>query len=72
METLVLSISGMHCDGCAETIKSLLSLEAGVATAMVSFDGATARILFDPAATDPDRLTKAIERAGFSASPAAE
>ncbi len=68
MNTLVLSISGMHCDGCAETIKSLLDLEAGVATASISYEEAIARILYDPAATDPDRLVNAIARAGFAAS----
>jgi copper chaperone CopZ len=71
LNTLVLSISGMHCDGCAETIKSLLSLEDGVATASVSYRDATARILYDPARTGPDNLAKAVERAGFTVSPAA-
>jgi copper chaperone CopZ len=71
MNTLVLSISGMHCDGCAETIRSLLSLEDGVATASVSYKEATARILYDPARTGPEDLAKTIERAGYTVLPAA-
>jgi len=72
MKTLNLAISGMHCGGCAETVKSLLGVEDGVTTASVSYEGATARILYDPTRTGPEKLMKAIERAGYTASPAAE
>lgn len=68
MKTLVLSVSGMHCTGCADTIRSLLGLEDGVVTAVVSYEDGTARILYDPATTDAARLSEIIEQAGFSVS----
>lgn len=39
MQSLRLKIGGMHCDGCAATIKSLLEREAGVRMADVSLQG---------------------------------
>lgn len=71
MKTLVLSIDGMHCAGCAETIKSLLELEEGVSAAHVSHEQGRARILYNPATTEPERLVRAVERAGYRASAAA-
>ncbi|WP_265519405.1 MerR family transcriptional regulator [Nitratireductor luteus] len=72
MKTLVLSISGMHCAGCTETVKSLLELEEGVQTAALSLEEAKARILYDSTVTEPGRLVKVVERAGYSASTPAE
>ena len=66
MKTLTVSIDGMHCDGCAETIKALLTVEPGVKAADVSYAERRARVLYDPAAIDETRLVAAIERGGFS------
>lgn len=65
MKTLVLQIKGMHCDGCAETIKGLLSVEAGVKTSTVSFKKGRARVLYDPAVVDEKTLVAAIEKGGY-------
>lgn len=65
MKTLVLVIEGMHCDGCAETIKALLAIEGGVKAATVSFKEGRARVLYDPAENDGARLVAAIEKGGF-------
>ncbi|MBI1942352.1 MAG: heavy-metal-associated domain-containing protein [Betaproteobacteria bacterium] len=59
------AIEGMHCDGCAETIKALLSLEAGVEAATVSWQEGRAHVSYDPAAVDPAKLVAAIERCGY-------
>ena len=67
MKTLVASIEGMHCEGCAETIKALLKMEPGVQTATVSFKERSARIHFDPSATSEGSLIAAIERGGYKA-----
>jgi MerR family copper efflux transcriptional regulator len=67
MKTGIFTIKGMHCDGCAETIKALLAREPGVTTAVVSFKDGNARVLYDPAATSAERLIAAIERAGYRA-----
>ena len=68
MKSVTLKIEGMHCDGCAETLGALLRRESGVNTAAVTFEKGEARILFDPASTDEERLIAAAERPGFQVS----
>lgn len=65
MKNLALKISGMHCDGCAETIEALLAAEPGVQASSASYTTGTARVLYDPATTETSRLIAAIERAGY-------
>lgn len=65
VKSIELSIEGMHCDGCANTIEALLAAETGVKAATVSFAAGKGRILYDPAAIDHAQLTAAIERAGY-------
>ncbi len=65
MKTLVITIEGMHCDGCAETIKGLLAVEAGVKATTVSFKDGRARVFYDSAAIDESRIVSAIENGGY-------
>ena len=65
MKTLVATIEGMHCDGCAETIKGLLAVEDGVKASSVSFREGLARVLYDPAVIDEKKLVAAIEKGGY-------
>ena len=65
MKTMIAVIEGMHCDGCAEIIKALLSLEAGVETVSVSYQEGRARVSYDPAAVDPAKLVAAIKKCGY-------
>jgi copper chaperone CopZ len=65
MKAASFTIEGMHCDGCASTIKALLDRQPGVHMATVSFTDRQARILYDPNAIDDDRLVAAIEKPGF-------
>lgn len=67
MKSVALTIAGMHCEGCASTIQTVLAHEPGVKSASVTFSNGTATVLYDPAATNPSRLTGAVERAGFRA-----
>jgi len=71
MKTLVIAIEGMHCDGCAETIKALLTVETGVKAATVSYPDGRARVLYDPATVDEGKLVAAIERGGYKVTAAA-
>jgi copper chaperone len=71
MKTVFLQIEGMHCDGCAETIKALLDIEAGVKASSVSFKDGRARVLYDPAVVNERKLVAAIEKSGYKAAPAA-
>ncbi len=65
MKTLTFSIDGMHCEGCAETVRVLLSREPGVKAVEVSHAPGQARVLFDPAMLSGEQLTKIIERPGY-------
>lgn len=65
MKSVTLKVQGMHCDGCANTIKTLVQREPGVKTVAVSFAGGEARVLYDPAATTEDKLVALVERPGY-------
>lgn len=65
MKTLLIGIAGMHCEGCAETIKALLDVEPGVKASSVSYKDASARVLFDPDTVDEAGIVTAVERGGY-------
>ena len=66
MNTVTFRIEGMHCDGCAERIRSLLAAVPGVREASVSFAGGAARVRYNPHATNEARLAEVIEEGGFT------
>lgn len=65
MKSATFKIQGMHCDGCAHTVKTLVEKEPGVKAATVSFKKSEARVLFDPQATDEHKLGATIEKPGY-------
>ena len=65
MNTAKLKVEGMHCDGCAQIIQSLLEKKKGVRAANVSFNESKARILYDTHVVAEDQLVEAIEKAGY-------
>ena len=65
VKSVTLKIEGMNCDGCAETLKALLRRQAGVKTAVVTFEDREARILYDPVTIDEERLVAVIESPGY-------
>jgi len=65
MKTTTFKIDGMHCDGCALTVKTLVEKEPGVKAATVSFKDSEARVLYDPQTTTEDRLAATIQRPGY-------
>lgn len=65
MKTATLKIEGMHCNGCANTIKALVEREPGVQIVTVSFDEGQARILYDPQAIGEERLVAVVQQPGF-------
>ena len=60
MKTAIFKIDGMHCNGCANTIKALLERQQDVKLVAVSFDEHQARVLYDPKLIDEPRLQYAI------------
>ncbi len=66
MNTLKLKIDGMHCDGCAERIRTVVGKQTGVQQADVSYADGEARIRYNPHVVTEEGLADVIERAGFS------
>lgn len=67
MKTTILTIDGMHCDGCARTIEALLSRVEGVRKADASYDERQARVLHDQKTAPTTRLAEAVAKGGFAA-----
>ena len=63
-EALVLSISGMTCGGCANTLARVLSRVPGVTRAEVNLASGRAQVLGN---ARPDELLAAVRRAGYGA-----
>ena len=65
MKTAMFTIKGMNCDGCAQTIESIVGREVGVRKVEVSFATSEARILYDPQTVSEEVLAGAIKKVGF-------
>ncbi len=65
MKTTQIKIDGMHCNGCADTIKAVIERQSGVQVADVSYDQGQARILYDPQAISEDRLAATVQKLGY-------
>ncbi len=66
MKSTTLTIDGMHCDGCAQRIETLLEKQPGVREASVSFPDRLARIKYNQHAVSENDLVELIKRSGFS------
>ena len=67
METSVIKVGGMSCQGCVKNITGVLTVMPGVAAAEVSLEAGEARVSFDPQTVSRSALVAAIEDAGFDA-----
>ncbi len=67
MESSIIKVGGMSCQGCVKNIGGVLSAMPGVASADVSLEAAEARVSFDPQQVTRSALVAAIEDAGFDA-----
>ena len=68
METVNLSIQGMHCGGCAAKVSSALKALPGTQVEQVAVG--SARISFDPQKTTATALIAAVNSLGFKAAAA--
>src|ERR687895_1559926 len=60
-------VTGMTCASCVRRVEQTLSKKEGVAEASVNFAAEKTSVVYDPAATNPDVLVKAIRDAGYGA-----
>ena len=67
MESVVIRVGGMSCQGCVKNVTGVLKAIPGVTAVDVSLEAGEARIGFDPAQTGVAAFRAAIEDAGFDA-----
>lgn len=65
MQTITLSISGMHCQNCAGRIQQALAALPGVHAAAVDLAGNNARVGIDESACRTADLVAAVQHAGY-------
>jgi len=67
VETTLLQVNGMTCEGCARGVARVLEKIDGVASAEVSLDRAEAKVAFDPSRVSIAQLKAALQTAGYQA-----
>ena len=65
MNEIVLSVTGMTCGGCVNSVQRVLTALPGVETAEVTLQPGQARVVYDAARIDRAALEHAIVSAGF-------
>ncbi|XP_062957574.1 copper-transporting ATPase 2 isoform X2 [Cynocephalus volans] len=66
--TVVLTIAGMTCASCVQSIEGVISQREGVQRVSVSLAEGTGTVLYDPSVISPEELRAAVEDMGFEAS----
>jgi copper chaperone len=66
MNEIVLSVTGMTCGGCVNSVHRVLTALPGVQSVEVTLTPGQARVVVDPARVDRSALVKAIVDAGFA------
>lgn len=67
MESTVIKVGGMTCQGCVKSVTTVLQGLPGVSKADVSLDRGEARVDYDAARVTPQDMKTAIEDAGYDA-----
>ena len=67
MESSIIKVGGMSCQGCVRNITAVLRALPGVVSAEVVLEAGEARVSFDPQQVSRSALCEAIEDAGFDA-----
>lgn len=65
-EKLALNIEGMQCEHCRRSVEEALKAVPGVQKAVVDLAGGTAEVVYEPAATSPEVIRKAVADAGYT------
>lgn len=65
METTILNIRGMTCNGCVASVTRVLTALGGVGGVEVALAAGHATVRFDPSLIDVGRLESAVRAAGF-------
>lgn len=65
MQTLVLKIAGMTCQGCVRAVTAALEDVAGVSQVAVSLEETSATLHYDETKVSPETMMAAVDDAGF-------
>ena len=65
MNTIQLSVTGMTCGGCVNSVHKVLTALPGVQSAEVTLSPGQALVVYDPARVAPAALVQAVIDAGF-------
>ena len=65
MQSIQLTVSGMTCVGCAQSIERTLKAASGVESSQLSFPSGHLAVTFDPAEITSERIVDEIRQSGF-------
>ena len=65
MERIVLTVTGMTCQGCVQSVERAVSKLDGVIVARASLDSGEVMVRFDDGRTSSSALSDAVRAAGF-------
>jgi len=65
MNEITLSVTGMTCGGCVNSVQKVLTALPGVQSVEVTLTPGQARVTFDPSKLERAALVQAIVDAGF-------
>ena len=65
MSEIILSVTGMTCGGCVNSVQKVLAALPGVQSVEVSLTPGQARVVVDPTRIDRAALVQAVIDAGF-------
>jgi copper chaperone len=65
MNTIQLTVTGMTCGGCVNSVKKVLAALPGVQNVEVTLEPGQANVEYDPAKIAPAALVQAIIDAGY-------
>lgn len=68
MADIILTVEGMTCSGCANSVTNVLNAVPGVEKTEVSLADNSAAVRYNPDQTTPETLIEAVEDAGYDAS----
>lgn len=69
MQTEVVKVTGMTCDGCTSKVAHALNAIPGVHNVVVSLSAAEAAVRYDERQTSPEQLKFAVKTAGYGVDP---
>jgi copper chaperone len=68
MNEITLTVTGMTCGGCVNSVHKVLTALPGVQSAEVTLSPGQARVVYDAARVDRAAMVQAIVDAGFGVS----